>query len=83
MIPPTTMQESMTGAEQSIFMMFCKELQFTAGVDAYYGNNPGKPDVFVFALGELQSGAFVQDPNMTDYKFAARAASVESAVTRI
>jgi len=64
----------MTVAEKAIFDMFCKELQLTGGQNAHLGWNPGKPDVFVFALGELQSGALVHDPNMTDYKFSARAA---------
>ena|GEM_PF-5448821 len=64
----------MTVAEKAIFDMFCKELQLTGGQNAHLGWNPGKPDVFVFALGELRNGMMAHDHGLADYHFSARAA---------
>ena len=66
---PFSFKTALTVGEKNAYDVLCNVLGLQDGVNAHIGFNPGKLDVFVFAMGGIANGEVMHSGNCEHFNF--------------
>ena len=69
MIKPESFKSSLKEAEAHAYRILCEVLLLRDGTDAHIGINPGKENVFVFTLGNMDNGQVLHSGRCEHFHF--------------